>query len=117
MIWFGMMPNQRDILLIPIPFTDLSSMKRRPVLVLSNNHYNSISTDVVVTAITSNLLATDYGLVIGQQHLEEGTLQQQSLIRCDKIYTLSQKIVLKRFGRLNKNSFSLVLDMIQSLFN
>ncbi len=29
------MPEQGDILLIPIPFTDLSSHKRRPVIVIS----------------------------------------------------------------------------------
>lgn len=31
------MPKQGDILLIPIPFTDLSSHKRRPVIVISND--------------------------------------------------------------------------------
>jgi len=34
------MPNQRDILLIPIPFTDLTSQRRRPVVVISNDEYN-----------------------------------------------------------------------------
>ena len=34
------MPEQGDILLIPIPFTDLSSQKRRPVIVISNDAYN-----------------------------------------------------------------------------
>ena len=28
------MPEQGDIVLIPIPFTDLSSQKRRPVIII-----------------------------------------------------------------------------------
>jgi len=37
------MPDQGEIVLIPIPFTDLSSQKRRPVIVISNNAYNLFS--------------------------------------------------------------------------
>lgn len=48
------MREQGDILLIPIPFTDLSSQKRRPVIVISNNVYNQKTTDVVIVAMTSN---------------------------------------------------------------
>jgi len=48
------MPEQGDILLVPIPFTDLSSQKRRPVIVISNNSYNQKTTDLVVMAMTSN---------------------------------------------------------------
>lgn len=33
------MPKQGDIVLIPVPFTDLSSTKRRPVIVVSNDNY------------------------------------------------------------------------------
>lgn len=49
------MHKQGDILLIPIPFTDLTSSKRRPVLVVSNDEYNKVTRDIVVAAITSNL--------------------------------------------------------------
>jgi mRNA interferase MazF len=38
------MPEQGDILLVPIPFTDLSSQKRRPVIVISNDAYNKQQT-------------------------------------------------------------------------
>jgi mRNA interferase MazF len=52
------MPNQGDIVLIPIPFTDLSSQKRRPVIVISNDSYNQTTRDVVVVAMTSNPILT-----------------------------------------------------------
>ena len=32
--------KQREMVLIPIPFSDLKSKKRRPVIVISNNIYN-----------------------------------------------------------------------------
>jgi len=41
------MPEQGDILLIPVPFTNLSSRKRRPVVVISNDTYNRKTEDVV----------------------------------------------------------------------
>jgi mRNA interferase MazF len=56
------MPKQGDILLVPIPFTDLSSQKRRPVIVISNNFYNKKTTDILVVAMTSNPIETDYSL-------------------------------------------------------
>jgi len=58
------MPEQGDILLIPIPFTDLSSEKRRPVIVVSNNAYNHSTADIVVVAMTSNPASADYSFAV-----------------------------------------------------
>jgi mRNA-degrading endonuclease toxin of MazEF toxin-antitoxin module len=49
-----MQPKHGDIVLIPIPFTDRSSQKQRPVIVISNDEYTSTAPDLVVVAITSN---------------------------------------------------------------
>ena len=49
------MYKQGEIILIPIPFTDLSSNKKRPVLILSNDNYNKMTDDIIVAAITSNI--------------------------------------------------------------
>jgi mRNA-degrading endonuclease toxin of MazEF toxin-antitoxin module len=48
------MPDQGDIILIPVPFTDLSSTRRRPVIVLSNDAYHQSGEDMIVVAMTSN---------------------------------------------------------------
>jgi mRNA interferase MazF len=49
-----MQPKHGDIVLIPIPFTDRSSQKQRPVIVISNDEYTFTAPDLVVVAITSN---------------------------------------------------------------
>ena len=90
-----MTPKQGDILLIPVPFTDLSSRKRRPVIVVSNNHYNRRSSDVVVVAMTSNPAQVAYSFTITSSDLDSGKLNRPGQVRTDKVYTLAQSIAVK----------------------
>ncbi len=107
------MPEQGDILLIPIPLTDLSSQKRRPVIVVSNNAYNHKTADVVVVAMTSNPVAVDYSFTITSSDLEQGQLNRPGNVRVDRIYTLSQSIVVKTFGRVNSQVLDRIRGMLQ----
>ncbi|NKQ37776.1 MAG: type II toxin-antitoxin system PemK/MazF family toxin [Chloroflexi bacterium] len=109
------MPEQGDILLIPVPFTDLSSQKRRPVVVVSNNEYNSQTSDVVVVAMTSRPLKTKYGFTITNEELTKGKLNRSGQIRVDKIYALSQTIVVKTFGRVNVDTLNHIDQLLQNL--
>jgi len=68
------MYKQGDIVLIPIPFTDLTSQKRRPVIVISNNRYNQKTGDIIVAAMTSNPAETDYSFTISSSDLEKRRL-------------------------------------------
>jgi mRNA interferase MazF len=43
-----------EIVLVPFPFTDLSSAKRRPALIVSPDSYNT-GKDVVIAYITSQI--------------------------------------------------------------
>ena len=76
--------NQRDIVLINFPFSDLSGAKVRPALVLSNDRYNSTSLDAVVLASTSNLSRLDYSVLVTNSDLESGRLPVDSAIWVDK---------------------------------
>lgn len=111
-----MTPRQRDIVLIPVPFSDLSSTKHRPALVLSKTSLNRQSSDVVVAAITSNVVSFGIGVIIDAPDLEAGLLPRRSLIKADKIYTLSNTIIVKRYGRLKEPVFEAVLNSIDTVF-
>src|SRR3990170_8908831 len=113
----GIMYKQRDIVLIPIPYTDLSSQKRRPVVIVSNDRYNNSFEDVVVVAVTSNLEAVKFSIPIENKDLDEGQLKVQSLIRPDKIYTLSKNIIIKKFGKVSKKIFERIKESIDIIID
>ncbi|MDI3534960.1 MAG: mRNA interferase MazF, partial [Thermosediminibacterales bacterium] len=54
--------------------------------------------DIIVAAITSNITQKDYAVFISNKDLKTGKLKVNSCIRVNKIYTLSQNIVIKKFG-------------------
>jgi mRNA interferase MazF len=107
------MPRQGDIVLIPIPFTDLSSSKRRPVIVVSNDAYHRTTHDMVVVAMTSNPAPVAYSFNIDSPDLDSGTLNHPGMVRVDKVYALSQSLAIKTFGRVNAG----VLEQIRSLIH
>ena len=102
------MYSQGEIVLIPVPFSDLSASKKRPVLVISNSSYNATSQDIIVIAVTSNI--TQLGIPITTDDLTRGVLPKPSVIRSDKIYTLHQDIVVKRIGRIADG----ILEMVRT---
>jgi mRNA interferase MazF len=107
--------DQGEILLIPVPFSNLSSVKKRPVLVLSNDTYNSSSRDIIVIAITSNL--TQEGIEISNNSLIDGFLPKKSIIKVDKIYTLEASIAIKKIGKVNNDVLLNVYNEFMKLFS
>ncbi|WP_153720736.1 type II toxin-antitoxin system PemK/MazF family toxin [Sporosarcina cascadiensis] len=95
------MYKQGNIVLVPVPFSDLKKQKQRPVLIISSDSYNELAEDIVVLAITSKIKDLAYSVVIESKDLTEGKLKVTSEIRTDKIYTLSKSIVRKKFGQVN----------------
>ena len=107
------MYKRGEIVLIPVPFSNMSYTKKRPVLVVSKTAYNFANPDMIVVAITSNLMQT--GIIIEKSDLTVGVLPKTSLIRCDKIYTLEQSIAVKQFGVLSNDVLVKVTDEIHNL--
>jgi mRNA interferase MazF len=109
------MPNQGDIVLIPIPFTDLSSQKRRPVIVISNDSYNHTTPDMVVVAMTSNPTPTTYSFTITSADLIRGSLNRPGTVRVDKLYTLEQTLVTKTSGWIKTRTLNRIRAIVREL--
>jgi mRNA interferase MazF len=88
-----------DVVLVPFPFTDLTSMKRRPALVVSPEAYNRGGPDVVIAFLTSQVHVAprigDYRLRFWQ----ECGLPKPTMLRM-KFATVAQAMVLKKIGSL-----------------
>ena len=115
MIPSGITFKQGDIVIIPFPFTDLSAIKQRPVLIISNDDHNQLTEDIVVCGITSNLKDTNYSVGIDDESLLKEKIPVPSRIKVDKIFTLKQSLIKKKIGSLKPVIFNAVKSEIQKL--
>jgi mRNA interferase MazF len=91
--------NRGSVVLVPFPFTDLSAVKRRPALVISNEEYNRATGDVIIAQITSKVNSPprpgDYRL----RDWQAAGLPLPSLVRA-RMTTLHSSLLVRSLGRI-----------------
>ena len=90
-----------DIVLVPFPFTDQSTAKRRPAVVVSSNAYHRERADLVIMAVTSQPRPAGS---IGEAQVKDwkgAGLIKPSLVK-PVITTIEQSLVIRRLGRLKE---------------
>ncbi len=97
----GIAFKQEEIAIVPFPFTDLSSVKQRPVLILSNSLYNDRNEDIITCGITSNLKDALHSVVIYNREMETGNIPKTSRIKVDKLFAIEKSLVRKRIAKVN----------------
>lgn len=112
----GMKYSQREIVLVPFPFSDLSTTKKRPVLIISNDDYNSKYDDVVVCVITSKKFKDDLSVAIKDDDLEYGFMPEESTIKYHKLFTINKSKIVKKFSVVSKELFGFVSKNLCALF-
>src|SRR5437867_5343585 len=73
-----------EIVLVPFPFTDLSSSKRRPALVVSSDWFNSSNQDLVLVAITSQIGYDPRSVLLDEADFVGGKLPKRSMVKLAK---------------------------------
>ena len=104
----GIMYEQGDVLIVPFPFTDLSAIKQRPVLVLSKKEYNNKTDGIITCGITSNLKDSENSVLIENKNLLNGEIPAISRIKVDKLFTIEESIVKKRLAKIDIETFDKV---------
>lgn len=87
-----------DVLLVPFPFTDQSTTKRRPAAVVSSAAYHRERPDLVILAITSQARPAAFGETAIARWQEAGLLRPSVLKPV--LATIERGLVVRKLGRL-----------------
>ncbi len=90
-------PTVGSVILVRFPFSDLSSKKYRPALVVAKAEFD----DIIVCQITSSSYGKKNIVTIAEKDFLSGTLPVNSFIRPDKLFTLSSQLVARKLGKIS----------------
>ena len=100
-----------DIVLVIFPFTDLSSSKQRPALVLYVEHE-----DTILAFITSKLtFQHKHDIFIKQSDINN--LEADSIIILRKLFTGNKSLIKGKIGELEKVYYPYINNSINALLN
>ncbi len=109
------MIEQRDLLLVPFPFSDQSGKKVRPVIVVSNNAFNQCSEEMLVAAVTSNITKDRYTILLSKNEVEEGVLHHDCCIKVENLLKVNKRLIIKKIGKVKPAAFQKVIEVLNSI--
>ncbi len=108
--------SQKEIVLLPYPFSDLEGTKVRPALVVSNDFFNKKSDDCVMVPLTSVIKDEPYSVIIDQKDLSSGKLLKPSRVRADKIFTVEKRLIIMKIGVISDYAFGRIKAELDKVF-
>src|SRR5688572_332501 len=111
--------KQGDVVLVPFPFADLTGQKVRPAVIVSADPQGS---ELIVAFITSALTnrsprGAEVELLRSDLEFRGSGLKVDSLVRLDKLVTLSSNVISRRLGTTGSATKSRVAAMLRRAFD
>jgi len=88
-----------DVILVPFPFTDQTTTKKRPAVVISSQAYQNERPDLILMAITSQTRSRTTIGEITIKNWQEAGLIKPSVLK-PLITTIEKTLVLRTMGKL-----------------
>jgi mRNA interferase MazF len=107
--------NAFDVVVVPFPFTDKATTKRRPALILSDAQAFNRQMGQAVMAMITSAKNPDWPLDTEIGDLDCAGLPSPSIIRM-KLFTLDEKLIIRKAGQLAGPDQSKVIETLRQLF-
>ncbi len=108
--------QQKELVLLPYPFSDQGGSKVRPAIIISNDNFNKRCEDCIMIPLTTVIKDEPFSLVINQDSLESGKLLKQSRVRIDKIFTIKKNLIIMKIGKINDKALERIKIEINKVF-
>lgn len=105
--------NAFDVVIVPFPFTDISSSKRRPALILSTEKFN-IKSRASVMAMITTATRDPWPLDVPILDLKKPGLPTASIVRM-KMFTLDHCLIIKKIGSLGYDDQVAITQTLKQL--
>jgi mRNA interferase MazF len=103
-----------DIVLAPFPFTDQTSSKKRPAVVVSSATYNQDRPDLIIMAITSQIRPSAmFGEVIIIDWRAAGLLKPSAIKPV--LASIEKSMILRKLGRLEEADRQELREALQKI--
>lgn len=88
-----------DIVLLKFPFSDQTTTKKRPAVIISSDVYHDFYEDIIVMAITSQIYNLNQpGKKIINNWKQSGLLKESAIKAA--VSTIEKNLVIKKIGQL-----------------
>ena len=103
-----------DLVIVPFPFSDGITLKKRPAVVISSNQYQQSRPDVILLAITSRIRnPLGYGEAVIQDWQQAG-LMKPSIFK-PLVFSLEASRILMKLGTLTYGDRERLAEILQQI--
>jgi len=99
-----------EVLLVSMVFTDGSTAKKRPVLVV----FDGGDDDVLVAPVTSHAARSARDVALSQW--QQAGLRLPSIVRLEKLATVEKSTVIRRLGRIELDDWASIKPVLDRFF-
>ncbi len=105
--------NKGDVVVIPFPFSDSPSLKKRPSLVIADLRGDN----AIFCLITSHLRPDPDIIELNKTDFQYGRLNRESFIMPSMIFTMKKSFINYRAGRIGEQKIKQVQEQLIRIFS